>query len=278
MSACLGSKNILLRTAVDKQNIRLILAYDGSRYHGWQRQKNGITIQEVVEEKLAVMCKTPVRLISSGRTDAGVHALNQVCNFTAPSNLDPDAIEKGLNALLPDDIHVKKAERVPNEFHARYSAISKTYEYRILNGKSPDVFLRHYLWHIRSPLDKNEMEKCLSILKGSHDFTAFKSSGSSNTNPVRSIYRAEIQCPKKNDILRISIEADGFLRHMVRNIVGTVVEAGHGKMDMNGFREVFESKNRQSAGIKAPAQGLFLVSVHYSDLSSFRESSTIWCT
>ena len=201
------------------------------------------------------MCKAPVRLISSGRTDAGVHALNQVCNFTAPSSLDPDAIEKGLNALLPDDIHVKKAERVPKKFHARYSAIRKTYEYRILNGNSPNVFLRHYVWHIRSPLDKNEMEKCLSVLKGSHDFTAFKSSGSSNTNPVRSIYRAEIQGPGKGNILRISIEADGFLRHMVRNIVGTVVEAGHGKMDMNGFREVLESKNRQAAGIKGPCPG-----------------------
>ena len=263
---------------MDKQNIRLTLAYDGSRYHGWQRQKNGITIQEVVEEKLAVMCKAPVRLISSGRTDAGVHALNQVCNFTAPSSLDSDAIEKGLNALLPDDIHVKKAERVPDEFHARYSAIRKTYEYRILNGNSPNVFLRHYVWHIRSPLDINEMKRCLYVLKGSHDFSAFKSSGSSNTNPVRSIYRAEIQGPGKDNILRISIEADGFLRHMVRNIIGTVVEAGHGKMDMNGFREVLESKDRQSAGIKAPAQGLFLVSVHYSDLSSFRESSTVWCT
>jgi len=122
------------------------------------------------------------------------------------------------------------------------------------------------------------MAKCLSILKGSHDFTAFKSSGSSNTNPVRSIYRAEIQDYEKKDILSIFIEADGFLRHMVRNIIGTVVEVGLGKMGVDGFREVLESKNRQSAGIKAPAQGLFLVRVHYSDLSSFNESSTVWCT
>ena len=263
---------------MDKKNIRLILAYDGNRYHGWQRQNNGVTIQEVIEEKLAIMCKAPVKLISSGRTDAGVHALSQVCNFKTRSPIEPEAIKRGLNALLPNDIYVKKAGYTPHEFHARYSAISKTYEYRILNRKSPDIFLRQYVWHIRSPLDKNEMAKCLSILKGSHDFSAFKSSGSNNTNPVRSIFRADLQGPEKEDIIRVVIEADGFLRHMVRNIIGTVVEVGLGKMKLDAFREVLNSKNRQSAGIKAPAQGLFLVSVHYSDLSSFRESRTAWCT
>lgn len=248
---------------MDEKNIRLTLAYDGRRYHGWQRQKNGVTLQEVIEEKLKTIFGAPTKLIASGRTDAGVHAINQVCNFITGSAIDPDAIKRGLNSLLPDDIHIKRAEYVPLEFHARYSAISKIYEYRILNRKAPDVFLRHYLWHIWTPLNKEEIGRCLTILKGSHDFSSFKSSGSSNTNPVRSIARAELYGPDEDEILRIIIEADGFLRHMVRNIVGTVIEAGRGKMSVDGFREILESKDRQSAGIKAPAQGLFLVSVRY---------------
>ncbi len=246
-----------------KKNIKLILAYDGSRYHGWQRQLNGISIQEVVEEKLKKMVGTPIKLLASGRTDAGVHAMNQVCNFTTRSTIDPDAIKRGLNALLPDDIHIKAAEYVPSEFHSRYSARSKVYEYRILNRKEPDVFLRHYLWHIRIPLDREEMFRCLSVLKGTHDFASFRSSGSGNINPVRSITRAELCGPDHDDMLRIVIEADGFLRHMVRNIVGTVAEAGLGKISVDRFRKILESKDRQSAGIKAPAQGLFLVRVQY---------------
>ncbi len=248
---------------MDEKNIKLTLAYEGRRYHGWQRQKNGITIQEVIEEKLETIFGAPTKLIASGRTDAGVHAINQVCNFITESAIDPNAIKRALNSLLPDDILIKRAEYVPLEFHARYSAIRKIYEYRILNRKAPDVFLRHYLWHIWTPLDKKEIGRCLTIIKGSHDFSSFKSSGSSNTNPVRSISRAELHGPDEDEIFKIIIEANGFLRHMVRNIVGTVIEAGLGKMSVDRFKEILESKDRQSAGIKAPAQGLFLVNVHY---------------
>ena len=245
------------------KNIKLILDYDGSQYHGWQRQSNGISIQEVIEEKLETMVGAPVKLFASGRTDAGVHAINQVCNFTTRSNIAPDAIKRGLNSLLPDGIHVKAAEYAPVEFHARYSARSKSYEYRILNQKDPDIFLRRYLWHISLPLDLEEMAKCLSVLKGTHDFSSFRSSGSENTNPVRTISRAELHGPDEDEILRIVIEADGFLRHMVRNIVGTVVDAGLGKIGVDRFREILASKDRRSAGVKAPAKGLFLVSVLY---------------
>jgi len=241
----------------------MVLSYDGSRYHGWQRQTNGISIQQVIEENLEKMLGPPVRLIASGRTDAGVHAINQVCHFSTHSDLDPAAIKRGLNSLLPDDIHVKAAQYVPAEFHARYSARSKVYEYRILNRKDPDIFLRHYVWHIRMPLDTGQMVKCLNTLKGTHDFSSFRSSGSGNTNPFRTISRAELFGLDSDDILRIVIEADGFLRHMVRNIVGTLVEAGLGKIDVKGFREILESKDRRSAGMKAPSQGLFLVDVFY---------------
>jgi tRNA pseudouridine38-40 synthase len=244
------------------KNIKLILAYDGSRYHGWQRQKNGLTIQEVLEGKIYTMLGERVKLIASGRTDAGVHATHQVCSFVTRSDIAPESIQRGLNSLLPDDLFLTAAAYVPREFHARYSVRSKTYEYRILNQNEPDVFLRNYVWHVRRPLDMAEMARCLALLVGRHDFSSFRSSGSGNSNPVRWVMRAEIQ-NSENGLLRLIIEADGFLRHMVRNVVGTVVEAGLGKMDFEQFREVFKSRDRRLAGIKAPPQGLFLVMVRY---------------
>ena len=155
---------------MDEKNIKLTLAYDGRHYHGWQRQKNGVTIQSVVEEKIEIMIGEPVKLIASGRTDAGVHAINQVCNFVTRSKIRPQDLKRGLNSLLPDDIFVRDAEYVPLEFHARYKVKSKTYEYRILNREGPDLFQRHYVWHIRVPLNAEEMAKCLSVLTGRHDF------------------------------------------------------------------------------------------------------------
>lgn len=247
---------------MDKKNIKLTLAYDGTRYHGWQRQKTRITIQQVIEEKIEVMVGRSVRLIASGRTDAGVHALNQVCNFLTHSTIAPESIKKGLNSLLPNDIIVNHAEYVPSEFHARYSAKSKIYEYRILNRECPDIFQRGFSWHVRIPLKINEIAACLDLLEGTHDFSCFKSSGSENTDPVRSVMTAGIHGPE-NGMLRLFIEADGFLRHMVRNIVGTVVGAGLGKISPKRFVEIVDSGDRRLAGVKAPPQGLFLVEVRY---------------
>ncbi|MCD6297639.1 MAG: tRNA pseudouridine(38-40) synthase TruA [Deltaproteobacteria bacterium] len=247
---------------MDEKNIKLTLAYDGSRYHGWQRQKNGVTIQGVVEEKIEIMVGEPVKLIASGRTDAGVHAINQVCNFTTRSHIGPQEMKRGLNSLLPDDIFVRDSAYVPLEFHARYKVKSKTYEYRIMNREDPDLFLRHYVWHIRVPLNTKEMAKCLAVLTGRHDFSSFRSSGSGNLDPVRTVLRAELNGPE-NGMFVLAIEAEGFLRHMVRNIVGTVVDAGLGKIDVSGFKEILESKDRQMAGVKAPPQGLFLMKVEY---------------
>lgn len=246
----------------EKKNIRLILEYDGGRYHGWQRQKGATTIQGTIEERIQMMTGEPVTLIASGRTDAGVHALNQVCNFTTKTDINPESIQKGLNSLLPEDIFIRKAEHAPIDFHSRYSAKRKSYEYRILNQKQADVFLRSYTWHIRRELSFAEMEKCMSALVGKHEFSSFRSSGSGNINPVREMTRAEIHGPDK-DVLCFVFEADGFLRHMVRNIVGTVVEVGRGRMDVHTFIEIFQSKDRRLAGIKAPPQGLFLKMVTY---------------
>lgn len=244
-------------------NIRMVVAYDGTLYHGWQRQKNGISIQEAVEEKIGVMLEEDVKLIASGRTDAGVHAVGQSCHFETRTELGPDTVKKGLNALLPNDIWVKEAVRTPTSFHARYSARSKTYEYRILNREAPDIFLRHYVWHIRSPLDVDKMASCLQSLIGRHDFASFRSSGSDNKNPVRTMMRSEIKGLDEQGLLRVVMEADGFLRHMVRNIVGTVVAVGLGKMDPQAFQQIVASRDRTMAGIKAPARGLFLMNVTY---------------
>ena len=244
------------------RNIKLVVAYDGTRYHGWQRQKNGPTIQAVIEARLQLMTQSPVTLLASGRTDAGVHALNQVCNFKTGSTIPIDAFERGLNALLPSDILVKKADEVSLKFHSRYGAKSKIYEYRILNRQYPDIFRRNALWHIRFPLHVEEMSRCLVLLKGTHDFSAFKSAGSANIDPVRNILNVSME-EDEDGVLRVVMEGNGFLRHMVRNIVGTLVEVGSGRTDMKGFNKVLKSRDRRLAGRKAPPQGLFLMAVKY---------------
>ncbi len=247
---------------VEEKKIKLVIAYDGSAYHGWQRQQNALTLQQVFEEKLEKMLGEPIRIFASGRTDAGVHALGQVVHFSTHSKLDPDTIKKGLNSLLPEDIFVKEVGYAAPEFHARYSARRKTYEYRILNTVSPDIFQRRYVWHIRKKLDYEGMRRSLALILGKHDFSAFRSSGSGNRNPVRTMYRADL-VEGSAGRLRILMEADGFLRHMVRNLVGTLVEVGQGKMTTEEFGAVLHSGDRSMAGPKAPANGLFLAKVNY---------------
>jgi tRNA pseudouridine38-40 synthase len=252
-----------LNAIMDEQkNIRLILEYDGTRYHGWQRQKTDLTVQGVLEDSIRTMVGEPVVLIGSGRTDAGVHALNQVCNFITRSQIEPDSMRRGLNSLIPDDIFIKKIEYVPLDFHSRYSVRSKTYEYRIWNRKEANVFLRDYSWHIRGNLDIDIMKAGLSILIGRHDFSSFKSRGSTNKDPVRHILLAELHGPSEG-ILVLLFEADGFLRHMVRNITGTLVDLGKRKLSVEGFRKTLLSRQRNEVGIKAPPQGLFLKDVRY---------------
>ncbi len=246
----------------DARKIKLVIAYDGTRYHGWQFQKNGLSIQAVLEEKIQVMTREQVKVIGSGRTDAGVHALGQVCHFATRTRLEPDEIQKGLNSLLPDDILVRLAEAAPADFHARYSVKSKIYEYRILNRREPDVFLRNYVWHVSYPLDLKVLGQCLSLIQGEHDFTSFRSTGSNNQNPVRCIFKAGLRGPE-DGLVRLVLEANGFLRHMVRSMAGTLVDVGMGKISVDGFLDILEAKDRQRAGIKAPARGLFLVRVVY---------------
>ncbi|RLB42019.1 MAG: tRNA pseudouridine(38-40) synthase TruA [Deltaproteobacteria bacterium] len=246
-----------------QRNIRLTLAYEGTRYHGWQRQVGQISIQEVLEQAASKIVCHEVRVIGAGRTDSGVHALGQVCNFAIHSPIPVQDLRKGLNSLLPEDIRVLLAEEVPCHFHSRYHAKRKIYVYRILNAQQPDIFARRYEWHIPVALETKAMAQCLSIVKGTHDFSAFRSSGSSNRNPVRTVFRAEIAHGTNPSRILMLYEADGFLRHMVRNIVGTVVSVGLGKIKVQDFRRILESRDRKRAGMKAPSKGLFLVKVLY---------------
>lgn len=245
-----------------KRNFKLVIEYDGSKYHGWQRQQGALTIQEVLESCLEVMLQTSVRAKASGRTDAGVHARGQVVSFACRTRLRPGDIHRGLNSLLPPDIVVLTADEMPDSFHARFSASSKTYAYRILNRPVPSALERSFSWHIPQPLCLPEMLDCLRILEGDHDFAAFMASGSSVTSTRRCMIRADLERPDE-DHLVFHFEANGFLRHMVRTLVGTVVAVGRRKLTPPGFRAILESKDRRKAGMTAPAHGLYLVCVNY---------------
>ncbi len=245
-----------------QKNIKLVIAYDGTGYFGWQRQLDQPTIQGTIEEKIGLMVGAPVTLIGSGRTDAGVHAVNQVANFRVSTSLTPPVFFKGLNSLLPENIIIKKAEYAPIDFHARYDAKSKVYEYRIYNEELRSPFLRHYAWHISRSLDTKPMRECLEIITGTHDFSAFCSAGDGQTNAVRTMIRAALSV-REDNLLVFDFEANGFLRHMVRTIMGTIAKAGLGEMSVERVHEILESKDRQQAEAKAPPGGLYLTDVLY---------------
>ncbi len=244
------------------RNIRLTLEYDGTSYHGWQRQKNALTIQEVVETALAKLTGEPVRLLGSGRTDAGVHAWAQVANFHTSSHIPLRAFHAGLNSLLPRDIAVLEAAAAPPDFHARKSARAKTYEYRILNRASSSPLNRRYAWVVQDSLDLEAMARAAAALPGEHDFSTFRASGGSPGPAVREVFHAAWH-PEGEGHLRFSITANGFLRGMVRSLVGTMVEIGRGKRPPEDLAALLAQADRRLAGPTAPAQGLFLVEVIY---------------
>jgi len=243
-------------------NFKITVEYDGSDYHGWQRQAADRTIQGEIENALMTMTANSITVIGSGRTDAGVHALNQAANFRCATLLTPEAFLKGLNSLLPEDIIITSCRVVPEKFHARYDVKSKVYEYRILNRLLPAAISRKYAWHIRKKLDICAMQEVLRCVIGSHDFKAFEGTGSPRASTVRCILNAELT-KTENDYLVLRIEGDGFLKFMVRNIVGTLVDVGLGKITPDDFKQILVSKDRNLAGITAPAHGLFLMEVKY---------------
>lgn len=247
-----------------RRNIRLLLEYDGTGYHGWQRQADAVTIQQTLEEALERLTGEAAALIGSGRTDAGVHARGQVANFRTGSAIPLTAFHQGLNSLLPRDIAVLAATEAEPAFHARKSARSKTYEYRILNRGNRSPLHRNYAWWIAPRLEVAAMAQAAAILPGEHDFTAFRASGSDNLNPVRRVLAAGWQ-EGPGDWLSFTITATGFLRGMVRSLVGTMVEVGRGKAPPTILKELLTSGARHLAGPTAPPQGLYLVEVFYGD-------------
>lgn len=244
------------------RNIKLLIEYDGTNYLGWQIQPKGVTIQGLVEEKLALLTGERVYLIGSGRTDAGVHALGQVAHFKTKSQMDVRTIQRALNSLLPPDIVIQRAEEVKEGFHARKESRSKVYEYWILNRKIRSPFQHGHAWHIPQKLDFRAMEKATQKLLGEHDFSSFRSVGSPTRTAVRKIMQARWK-KGRDGLIRFEIEANGFLKQMVRAIVGTLVEVGKGKISSEEFREILRAKDRKRAGPTAPARGLFLKEVKY---------------
>ncbi|MEE4111719.1 MAG: tRNA pseudouridine(38-40) synthase TruA, partial [Desulfobacteraceae bacterium] len=240
-----------------------VIEYDGSAFHGWQRQKTDRTVQQTIENALAVMTREKVTLIGSGRTDAGVHALGQTAGFRTRSRLDARAFLNGLNSLLPDDVVVRACEQMPGNFHARFDVRSKHYRYHILNRPIAPAIGRQFVWHIRKPLDTEAMAEAAAMLLGTHDFKAFEGTGSPRKHSIRTVTDSTLRITGGGN-LTYDIQANGFLRFMVRNIVGTLVAVGAGKIDRQEVQAILQSKDRARAGATAPPQGLFLMDVTYA--------------
>jgi tRNA pseudouridine38-40 synthase len=246
------------------RTLKFTIQYDGGGYVGWQRQPNGPSIQAVLEDALAPIEGGLATLHGAGRTDAGVHALGQVASAALSNHLEVARLARALNAVLPPDIRVLSVEDMDSSFHARFSAQSKTYEYRIVNAPIVSPFLHRYAWHVPRPLDLEAMRTAAGPLVGTHDFAGFQAAGSSTGSTERTILGLDIEDGSGFDtpiVLRVT--GDGFLRHMVRNIVGTLVEVGVGRWDPWHLPGVLESCDRSQAGPTAPAHGLFLTHVTY---------------
>jgi tRNA pseudouridine38-40 synthase len=244
------------------RNLRTILEYDGTAYHGWQRQINGLSIQQILEEKIAVMTGEVVKVIGSGRTDAGVHALGQVAHFKTASTIPDINFLKGINSLLPSDIVVKDLQEVDPSFHARYDVKSKIYLYQIVNGSVRPVLNRQYAWFVPGLLNLDRIREAALSFKGTHDFSSFCSTHSDALDHIRTVMDIRIEA-ESHGLIKIIMEADGFLRYMVRGIVGTLVEVGKGKRLLSDLQEIMNAKDRRYGGMTAPPQGLFLKEVRY---------------
>ena len=248
------------------QRFRLTLEYDGSDFAGWQVQARGRTVQGVVETGLAEVLRESVRIYAAGRTDAGVHARGQVAHFDAATRLQPLELRKALNAVLPADVAARALCEAASDFDARRHAISKRYVYRILQRPVPSPLRRGYCWHIRGPLDLTAMREASDVLKGTHDFAAFR--GAPGGPPADEDTRRTLdvlQVERRAEEVEIAAEARSFLRYMVRNLVGTLVDVAQGRLSPSQLAEVLASRQRGRAGPTAPPQGLRLEEIRYPD-------------
>jgi tRNA pseudouridine38-40 synthase len=264
------------------RTLKVIIAYDGTNYAGWQRQINGLGIQQVLEDEIAVIVGAHNPLNAAGRTDSGVHAAAQVASITIDHPIACDELLKALNARLKaGDIRIRAIEEMPDRWDARIFAKSKTYRYAIWNGAIPSPFFRHVVWHVPHPLDLDRMARATQALVGEHDFAAFQGRGTDVKTTVRRVISAEITemnihtdqpialspldpaAAELGRLLRFEIAGTGFLRHMVRTIVGTLADIGRGQLAVEDMAAIIESRDRQRAGHNAPPHGLMLWKVRY---------------
>ncbi len=245
------------------------IAYDGTNYGGWQVQKNAVSIQALIQNALSTILRAPISLTGSGRTDAGVHAFAQTAHFTTSNPIDISKTLASLAGLLPPDIRVLDIAVAEDGFHARYSATSKTYHYRLHLSRIPDPFKRRYAYHVPHPVDIALLKEEAKHFLGTHDFTSFANeahSGSAAKDAVRTLYRLDIV--EEPGGVRLELEGNGFLYKMVRNIVGTLLDVCAGKIDKDHIPAILEAKDRKKAGRAAPPHGLYLIEVKYEGKES----------
>ncbi|MDP1881131.1 MAG: tRNA pseudouridine(38-40) synthase TruA [Parachlamydiaceae bacterium] len=244
---------------------KLTIAYDGSDFNGWQIQPNGRSIQELIENALKIITNNEtIKIIGSGRTDAGVHAQGQTAHFKIDSQINLSRTLFSLNGLLPPTIRILKIEEVSLDFHARYSAIGKEYHYHLYPNSILNPFLRLYTWHLKRKIDVNLLKEAARLFVGTHDFTSFSNEshrGSAAKNPVRTVYRIDVV--ESEEGIRIEFEGNGFLYKMVRNIVGLLIEVAANKKEIHDIQTIFEARDRRKSSQTAPPQGLFLMRVIY---------------
>lgn len=242
----------------------MIVEYDGAAFSGWQVQPNAPTVQGSLEEGLATMLRRHVPIQGAGRTDAGVHALGQAASFETVTELSTDRLRKGLCSLCGPHISVVSLETAEDGFNARFDARGKHYRYRLVTRPSPSPLLRDQSWHIHAPLDLDAMAEAAKMLVGRHDFAGFRASDDGRDNTMRHLWRIQpAVSPLSLGVIDIDVEGDAFLKNMVRIIAGTLVDVGRGRIDLVGVERALRTKDRQSAGITAPARGLTLVEVFY---------------
>jgi tRNA pseudouridine38-40 synthase len=242
---------------------KLVLAYDGSEFHGWQIQPDQPTVQGLLRDALLRITGEDVLPQGSGRTDAGVHALGQVASFALAAPIPETNLARALNRKLPASIRVLSANRVSSDFHARHSAQAKTYEYRIFRGEICPPWCARYVYALNVPLDVDAMERAAARVLGVHDFTSFAASDSDSDEHVRCLHASQWIREQEDELLVYRVRGNGFLHHMVRNLVGTFLEVGRGNVEEAAIATILEARSRESAGPTAPARGLFLVSVDY---------------
>ena len=245
---------------------KLVLEYDGTHYSGWQRQLNAPTIQAAVEDALAAIAQTRLTVVGAGRTDAGVHALGQVASFRTDRGLSQREWLRALNAHLPADISALAVEAVSDDFHARYSAKGKLYEYHVMNRSERAPLLRERAWIVYKPLNVAAMTEAAACLVGSHDFSSFETAPTDNENPQCRLQQLDLR--RQGELIILSFYADRFLKQMVRSMVGTLVEVGRGRRTAADMPRVLSARARSAAGRTAPAHGLYLVRVDYTETRS----------